>query len=72
MMTHKVLEDEHDTMLNSVNLKLKGPCLLLFWLISLFQACYRAHISHSASVIFLELYRQLGGGDPVDWMMRMI
>jgi hypothetical protein len=72
MMTHKVLEDEHDTMLNSVNLKLKGPCLLLFGLISLFQACYRAHNSQSASVIFLELYRLLGGGDPVDWMMRMI
>ena len=39
--------------------EVKGPLLIYFWLMFLFQACYHAHITHSVPAIWLEFARLL-------------
>ncbi len=44
--------------------EIKGPLLIYFWLMFLFQACYHAHITHSVPAIWIEFARLLYGGLP--------
>jgi hypothetical protein len=41
--------------------EIKGPLLISFWLMFLFQACYHAHITHSVPAILLEFARLIWG-----------